>query len=81
MNNNKHYLKHWHIMAICLMICDVLSIHLAYFAALWLRFDTQYSHIPGNILHTYYSTITVYTIFAICLFWGARRHPWAQSWP
>ena len=74
MNNIKHHLKHWHIMAICLMICDALSIHLAYFAALWLRFDTQYSHIPGNVLHTYYSTITVYTIIAICLFWVFRMY-------
>jgi len=74
MNNIKHHLKHWHIMAICLMICDALSIHLAYFAALWLRFDTQYSHIPGNVFHTYYSTITVYTIIAICLFWVFRMY-------
>ncbi len=73
-NNNNHFLKHWHIMAICLMICDVISIYLSYFSALWMRFDTQYSHIPGNYLHTFRSTITVYAILAICVFWVFRMY-------
>ena len=69
MNSIKHRLKHWHIMALCLMICDVISIHVAYFAALWLRFDTVYSHIPPNLIHIYIRTITVYSVFAVCIFW------------
>ena len=48
MNNKEKRpsLEHWQVMAICLMICDVISVCLAYFLALWLRFDCIYSHIP-----------------------------------
>ena len=68
------YLEHWQVMAICLMICDVLSVFLAYFLALWLRFDCIYSHIPKNYLSAYIQFAAPYTVCAIVLFWFFRMY-------
>ena len=78
--NKKHVnkLEHWQIMAILVMVCDFFSIHLAYFLALWLRFDAVYSHIPAEYLTPYFRFITPYTLGAIVLFWamGLYRFMW-----
>ena len=66
--------EHWQIMALCLMICDVISVCLAYFLALWLRFDCVYTHIPGNYLSNYTSFIGWYAVGAIILFWFFRMY-------
>lgn len=68
------YLEHWQVMAICLMICDAFSVCLAYFLALWLRFDCVYTHIPKNYLLAYIKFIAPYTICAIALFWLFRMY-------
>ena len=61
-------LEHWHIIAICLVVCDFLTIHLSYFSALWVRFDCVYSAIPQQYLNSYIHFITPYSIVAIVLF-------------
>ncbi len=66
---NKRGLEHWQVMAICLMICDIISVCFAHFLALWLRFDCVYSHIPGNFLSAYIRFITPYAIGAVAVFW------------
>ena len=71
---NQYRLKHWQVMVLCLMICDVLSIHVAYFSALWLRFDSVYSHIPENLIAAYVSSITLYSVLALGLFWCFRMY-------
>ena len=67
-------MEHWQIMAACLMICDVFCVCLAYFLALWLRFDCVYSHIPKNYLSAFIKFIAPYTICAIALFWLFRMY-------
>ena len=62
-------LEHWQIIALCLMLADIVSIHAAYFAALWLRFDCVYSQIPIKYLDAYLHFITAYSVGAIVLFW------------
>ena len=76
MNNKEKRpgLEHWQVMAICLMICDAFSVVLAYFLALWLRFDCIYTHIPRNYLSAYIKFIAPYTICAIALFWLFRMY-------
>ena len=71
---NGGLLEHWKVIAVCLMVCDFLTIHLSYFLALWLRFDCVYSQIPGNYLADYLRFITLYTVGAIALFWGFRMY-------
>ena len=67
-------LEHWQVIAICLMICDALSLCLAYFLALWLRFDGIYSQIPERYLLPYRKFILPYAVCAIVLFWLFRMY-------
>ena len=65
---NKKKLEHWQIMAICLIICDFITLHFSYFFALWIRFDCRYSDIPAEYLNPYFHFITAYAVGAILLF-------------
>ncbi len=67
---NKFFkLKHWKVMALCLMICDAFSVCLAYFLALWLRFDGEYSQIPARYITPFSKFILPYAVGAILVFW------------
>ncbi len=68
------YLEHWQVMALCLMICDVISVCLSYFIALWLRFDCIYSHIPKSYLAPYLKFILPYAVCSIAVFWLFRMY-------
>ena len=72
MNGRK--IEHWQVMAICLMFCDFLTIHLSYFLALWVRFDCVYGEIPAQYLQPCFRFITVYAVVAIALFWLFRMY-------
>ncbi len=65
---SKRTLEHWQIMAICLIICDFITLHFSYFFALWIRFDCRYSDIPAEYLNSYFHFITAYAVGAILLF-------------
>ena len=48
-------LEHWQIISFLLVVYDAASANIAYFAALWLRFDCEFSRIPqeaGNLAST-----------------------------
>ena len=47
-SNNK--LEHWQVISVLLVLYDIVAIHVAYFFALWSRFDFRYSQIPANYL-------------------------------
>ena len=64
----KRRLMHWKVIALFVMICDFVSIHVSYFFALLARFDGKYSAIPNEYLHAYLSFITPYTICCLLLF-------------
>jgi len=67
---NKFFkMAHWKVMALCLMICDLISVSLAYFLALWLRFDCEYSQIPVRYLMPFRKFILPYAFAAIVIFW------------
>ncbi len=67
-------LEHWQIIAAFAAAYDFMSIHLAYFLALWLRFDCRYSAITPKYLYAYYHFITWYAIGAIILFHFFRMY-------
>ena len=71
---NGRKLEHWQLMAICLMVCDFLTIHLSYFIALWVRFDCVYSEIPEQYLNPYFHVITAYALVSIAIFWLFRMY-------
>ena len=37
-NKRKHFIEHWEIVTLLLMIYDFLAVMVAYFTALWIRF-------------------------------------------
>ena len=61
-------IEHWQIMALCLMICDMISVQVAYFSALWLRYDCVYTRIPKRYITPFAKFIIPYTICAIAIF-------------
>lgn len=74
-------LEHWQIIAVFLMLCDFLAIHLSYFLALWVRFDCVFSEIPKGYLNHYQGFISIYAIGSIVLFWFFRmyRSVWSYT--
>ena len=72
--NTKRKLEHWQIVALCLVLYDIVAIHLSFFLALWVRFDCVYSHIPKNYLFSYIFSITPYALCAVVLFFFFRMY-------
>ncbi len=60
--------EHWHIIAFLLMIYDTVVVNGAYFLALWLRFDCQFSIIPQAYLIHWLQFIPIYTICSLLVF-------------
>ena len=63
--------KHWHIVAVWLILYDVISAACSYFAALWLRFDCQVSKIPSDYLRPFFNFIPIYmaaTVLVLLVF-------------
>ena len=80
-NSRKKLLEHWQVVVICLILWDLLALHLSYFLALWVRFDCIYSRIPMDYLNVYLSFITAYAAGAAILFWltGMYRSVWRYA--
>lgn len=67
-------IEHWKIVTLLLVIYDLLAVILSYFAALWLRFDCNFSEIEGKYLQTYEHTIVIYAVFCVIVFWVMRLY-------
>ena len=77
----KHKIQHWQIIAICLITCDIITIHASYFLALWIRFDGLFSAIPKEYLYPYLKFISGYAVVAVVIFWisGLYRMVWRYA--
>ena len=67
-------LEPWHKVAGLLLILDIFSVNLAYFLALWLRFDLHYSSIPAEYLSAWKKFTLIYTAVCIVVFWLLRLY-------
>lgn len=65
----KFRLQHWQIIALFLAVYDAIAVNAAYFLALLLRFDFQYSHIDLRYLIAWQHFAPVYTIICIIVFY------------
>ena len=65
----KFHLEHWHTIAFFLNIYDALAVTLSYLAALWLRFDLQFSKIPSEYFNGWKQFAPIYAAFCLLLFW------------
>ncbi|CVI73564.1 UDP-N-acetyl-alpha-D-glucosamine C6 dehydratase [Clostridiales bacterium CHKCI001] len=70
----RHQLKHWHIIAVLLIAYDVIAVNMAYFLALWFRFDCIFSKIPQNYYDSYLKFAPIYSIFCVAIFWILRLY-------
>ncbi len=68
------HLEHWQLIALLLGVYDVISVNVAFFLALWVRFDCAYTHIPEHFLLSYAKFTPIYTIFCLFVFWALRLY-------
>ncbi len=70
----KLHLPRWKVITLYLMAYDALAVSGAYFAALLLRFDLQYSAIPKEYLYSYLGFVPIYTVFCLFLFFKFKLY-------
>ena len=73
-NKNGWPLQHWQWVTLMLAVYDAFSVNAAYFCALWLRFDLQFSAIPKGYLQAFFRFAPFYTVFCIAVFWYLRLY-------
>ncbi len=61
-------------MAVVLMIYDIMAVNIAYFLALWIRFDAIFSEIPREYLKPYIKFIPLYTIICLVVFIAMKMY-------
>ena len=61
-------MEHWVGIATFLRVYDAIFVSLAYFLALWLRFDCRYSMIPEGYYRSWLFFSPIYIIFCLVLF-------------
>ncbi len=66
--NKKRKLEHWQYVMIFLVIYDAVAVNLAYFIALWVRFDAKISAIPKYYLTPFLKFIPIYTPVCLLVF-------------
>ena len=67
-------LEHWHQVAAFLILYDLIAVTGAYFAALWLRFDCQFSEIPIRYLTPWLQFAPIYAVVCVITFWKLRLY-------
>ena len=67
--NKKKRFEHAHFIMFMLVIYDLITVSLSFFAALLLRFDFRFSMIPATYLEPWIKFAPFYAIFCIIVFW------------
>lgn len=70
----KKRFEHWQLVGIGLAVYDALAVNLAYFLALWLRYDCQFSAIPEDGLRWLGRFAPLYTPVCLAIFWLCRMY-------
>ena len=76
-NTNQHAstgIKRPRSKDLLLLVYDVFAVTVAYFLALWLRFDCRYTEIPRNFLMNWLFFIPIYAAVSIIVFWLFRLY-------
>ena len=72
--NTKKRFQHAQWIALYLAAYDVIAVTLAYFLALWLRFDGMFSLIPAMYLEPWKSFAPFYAVICLLVFAGCRLY-------
>lgn len=70
----KNKITHSEKVKLLLVAYDFVAIIVAYFMALWIRFDCRFSAIYDIYLEAYKNSILIYGVFCICVFWSLRLY-------
>ena len=68
------HLEHWQLVTAALVVYDVVMVNLAFFLALWLRFDLQFSVIPEHYLLSWLHFAPIYSLLCVPVFWLLRLY-------
>lgn len=68
------HFEHWHKVALLLMIYDVVAVNIAYFMALWFRYDCMYDKIPDAMLIQFLNFAPIYSVACIAVFLVLRLY-------
>ena len=66
--------EHWQIISLMLMLYDAIVVNMAFFLALWLRYDCSFSRILQKYFIAWYKFIPFNTVFAVMVFWYFRLY-------
>ena len=61
-------------ITVLLVIFDVIAVNMAYFLALWLRFECVFTRIPDHYLHSWASFVPIYTVICLAVFFLFRLY-------
>ena len=67
-------LEHWQLIAAFLIIYDLIVVSGSFFAALWIRFDCQYTQIPADYLDAWMRFAPIYALISIFVLWKLRLY-------
>ena len=67
-------LAHWHFVSFCLIVYDIFVSNIAYFLALWVRFDCHFSEIPLEFLNAWLQFVPIYSFIIVIAFLFARLY-------
>ena len=67
-------IEHWQIVNVGLAAYDALMVALAFFLALWLRFDCRFSEIPEVYFSAYLHFIPFYVVICLVVFWWCKLY-------
>lgn len=67
-DNNMKNVRHAQLVAIYLAVYDVIAVSIAYFVALWLRFDLKYTAIQGAYFRVWLIAAPIYAILCVLVF-------------
>lgn len=70
----RFHIEHWQIISLCLALYDAIAVNAAFYAALWLRFDCQFSAIPTYYIDALRTFAPVYTVFCLVVFWCCKLY-------
>ena len=78
-SNNKRKImllnfNRWNLTDFAFVLYDSIAVSLAYFLALWLRFDCRYTEIPGNYLMAWLKFAPIYALVSVLVFWIFRLY-------
>ena len=67
-------IQHWQVISALLVVYDAIVVNAAYFGALWLRFDCQFSRISEIYYGSWLRFAPIYTVCCLILFTRMRLY-------